>query len=159
KHHIKFVSKIDLAKGIPSISYNLRHGGSAVIDRKNAKQALLALKKFGQYIEENNYAAVIFPEGTRSRTGVPKRFSPNGMKMLLKYAPSALVVPVTINHSWQFNQYGYYPMPVGIQPTWLVHPPIDPSGRDAESVLAEAEHLIKSRIVGYTQETPPVATS
>ena len=27
KHHPKFVSKIELGKGIPSISFNLKHGG------------------------------------------------------------------------------------------------------------------------------------
>ena len=35
KHHPKFVSKKELGKGIPSVSYNLRHGGSVLIDRKD----------------------------------------------------------------------------------------------------------------------------
>ena len=35
KHHTKFISKKELGKGIPSVSYNLRHGGSVLIDRKN----------------------------------------------------------------------------------------------------------------------------
>ena len=65
KHHPKFVSKIELGKGIPSVSYNLRHGGSVLIDRKDPRQSLTAIKDFGKYIEENNYAAVIFPEGTQ----------------------------------------------------------------------------------------------
>ena len=34
KHHVKFVAKKELGKGIPSVSYNLRHGGSILIDRK-----------------------------------------------------------------------------------------------------------------------------
>src|SRR5690606_11759769 len=33
QQHPKFVSKKELGKGIPSISYNLRHGGSILIDR------------------------------------------------------------------------------------------------------------------------------
>src|SRR6056297_2821528 len=40
KHHPKFVSKKELGKGIPSVSYNLVHGGSALIDRKDGKSAL-----------------------------------------------------------------------------------------------------------------------
>ena len=98
KYHPKFVSKIELGKGIPSISYNLRHGGSVLIDRKDARQSLTALRDFGKYIEENKYTAVIYPEGTRSKDGVPKSFSENGLKMLTKSAPSAFVVPVTINN-------------------------------------------------------------
>ncbi|MEL6588735.1 MAG: lysophospholipid acyltransferase family protein [Bacteroidota bacterium] len=146
KHHIKFVSKIELAKGIPSISYNLRHGGNAVIDRKNPRQALPALKEFAQFIEKNNYAAVIFPEGTRSRNGVPKRFSSRGLKTLLKYAPSALVVPVSINNSWRLVQHGSFPLSFGERLTWKVHPAIDPKGRDFDELFAEIEETVISGI-------------
>ncbi len=144
KHHVKFVSKQELGKGIPSVSFNLRHGGSVLIDRKNPRQALPALKAFGEYIEQNKYSAVIFPEGTRGRNGVPKEFSSRGVKMLLKHAPSALVLPITINHSWRL-QPGF-PMPVGVQPTWTVHAPIDPQGRTAEEVFIAAETAIKAHI-------------
>src|SRR5690554_2984999 len=41
RYHPKFISKIELGKGIPSISYNLRHGGSILIDRKNPRQAIV----------------------------------------------------------------------------------------------------------------------
>lgn len=33
RFHGKFISKIELASGIPSISFNLKHGGAANIDR------------------------------------------------------------------------------------------------------------------------------
>jgi 1-acyl-sn-glycerol-3-phosphate acyltransferase len=44
RFHCKFVSKKELGKGIPSISYNLRNGGSVLIDRKDPKQAIPAIK-------------------------------------------------------------------------------------------------------------------
>ena len=146
-HHVKFVSKIELAKGVPSISYNLRHGGSVVIDRKNPRQAIPALKEFGNYIEKNNYAAVIFPEGTRSRTGEPKAFSPRGFKTLLKFIPSAVIVPVTVNNSWKLLKYGKFPMSVGEKPSWTIHPYIDSKGRNTEEVISETEKAIKSLVV------------
>jgi len=156
KHHVKFVAKIELAKGVPSISYNLRNGGSAVIDRKNPRQALPALKEFAQYIEKNNYAAVIFPEGTRSRDGVPKNFSPKGLKMLLKYAPSALVVPVSINNSWRIVQHGNYPLSIGDRLSWEFHPPVEPQGRAFDELFAEIEETIKSKI-DYTPKEEVVS--
>jgi len=70
-----FISKIELGKGIPSISYNLRHGGSILIDRKNKRQSLPAIIGFGKRLQQNNETGVIFPEGTRSRDGKPKQFS------------------------------------------------------------------------------------
>lgn len=147
KHHVKFVSKIELAKGIPSISFNLRHGGSVVIDRKNPRQALPAIREFAEYIEANNYCACIFPEGTRSKTGKPKEFSPRGLKMLLKYAPSAIILPVTINHSWKLVQYGRFPMSFGERPTWKAHPYVDPKDRNLDEVIKEVEALVVSGVV------------
>ena len=98
KHHVKFVAKKELAKGIPSVSYNLRHGGSVLIDRKNPRQALPAMIKFAEYIENNNRAAVIFPEGTRSKDGMPKPFKTRGLEVLIKKIPSALIVPLSLIH-------------------------------------------------------------
>ena len=77
--HPKFVTKIELGKGIPSVSYNLHHGGSVLIDRKKPFKSIKAIKAFGIYIEKNKYAAVIFPEGTRSKNGVPKEFQTFGL--------------------------------------------------------------------------------
>ena len=98
KYHPKFVSKIELGKGIPSISFNLRHGGAALIDRKDPKQAISTLANFAKKINKNKWSAVIFPEGTRSRDGKPKKFAANGLKILAKYNKDGYIVPLTINY-------------------------------------------------------------
>lgn len=122
--HPKFVSKKELGRGIPSVSYNLRHGGSVLIDRKDPKQALPVIKGMGEYIEKHRRSAVIFPEGTRSKTGVPKRFSENGLKILCKYAPSAYIVPISINNSWKMVRFGQFPMGLGNRLEFTIHEPI-----------------------------------
>lgn len=111
--HPKFISKKELAKGIPGISYNLRHGGSVLIDRKDAEQALGQIKKLGRYISETKRAAVIFPEGTRSKTGVPKQFAFNGLRTLFEACPEAIVVPVCVNNSWKLQRNGMFPLGLG----------------------------------------------
>lgn len=123
KFHPKFVSKKELGKGIPSVSYNLRHGGSVLIDRKDPKQALPAIKGMAEYIQKYNRSTVIFPEGTRSKTGVPKRFSENGLKILCRYAPSAYIVPVTINNSWKLGRFGKFPLGLGSRLTFTIQEP------------------------------------
>ncbi|WP_298365243.1 lysophospholipid acyltransferase family protein [uncultured Lutibacter sp.] len=146
-YHPKFVSKIELGKGIPSVSYNLTHGGSVLIDRKDPRQSLAALKDFGKYIEANNYAAVIFPEGTRSKNGEPRRFSENGLKMLTKFAPSAYVVPVTINNCWKLNKYGMFPLEVGVNVTLEFHEAIEAKSMKFEELFQKVESTIKNSVV------------
>jgi 1-acyl-sn-glycerol-3-phosphate acyltransferase len=121
KFHPKFVSKKELGKGVPSVSFNLRHGGSVLIDRKDPKQAIPSIKKMADYIEKHKRSAVIFPEGTRSRTGKPKEFAQTGLKILCKNAPSAYIVPISINNSWKLMKYGTFPYGLGNRITFVVH--------------------------------------
>lgn len=148
KHHPKFVSKIELGKGIPSVSYNLRHGGSALIDRKDSKQALLEIAKLGSYIEKNNRSAVIFPEGTRSRTGHPKKFQTTGLKILIKKSPSALIVPISINNSWKMLRFGKFPYGLGNHITFDIHQPIENNG-NPETIVAKVEEQVTSGITSF----------
>jgi len=145
KHHPKFVAKKELGQGIPSVSYNLRHGGSALIDRKDGKQALSEIARLGSYVEKNNRAAVIFPEGTRSRNGHPKPFKPMGLKILLKKAPSALIVPISINNSWKILRFGKFPMGLGSYLKFEVHPPIENTG-DIDALITEVEKQVTKGI-------------
>ncbi len=144
-NHPKFVSKIELGKGIPSVSYNLRHGGSVLIDRKDSKQALLEIAKLGKYIAENNRSAVIFPEGTRSRTGHPKKFQTTGLKVIMKKAPGALILPISINDSWKMLRYGKFPYGLGCHIHMKVHKPLE-QRQDVEGLLVEIEKTIKDSI-------------
>ncbi len=141
KHKPKFISKIELGKGIPSISFNLRHGGHVLIDRKNPKQSIPALSKFGKFITENIFSAVIFPEGTRSRDGRPKEFAPTGLKILFKNAPNALIVPVTINNSWKLVRYGNFPMGIGVHLTLETQEPL-PIDKEPELLLKIIEERV-----------------
>ncbi|POS03092.1 1-acyl-sn-glycerol-3-phosphate acyltransferase [Flavobacterium croceum DSM 17960] len=146
RFHPKFVSKKELGKGIPSVSFNLNHGGSILIDRKDPKQALPAIKGLGEYIEKNKRSAVIFPEGTRSKTGVPKRFSENGLKILCKYAPSAYVVPITINNSWKMVKFGSFPMGLGNHITYTIHNAMAVSEYKFETLFEKTEQVIVNDI-------------
>ena len=143
KYHPKFVSKIELGKGIPSISYNLRHGGSALIDRKNPRQSIMEIMKLGKHIEKENYSASIFPEGTRSKKGEVKRFQHAGIASLVRYAPSALIVPLVIDGNSELTKKGYYPLTLGTRLTYTILPAIDPTARDLKELTAEVELKIR----------------
>ena len=147
KFHPKFVSKKELGKGVPSISYNLNHGGSVLIDRNDPKQAIIEIKKLSEYIEKTNRSAVIFPEGTRTRTGKPKEFAKSGLKILCKYAPSAYVVPITINNSWKFFKFGFLPFGLGIRIKFTIHEAISVKNSNSDELINITEDLITKSII------------
>ena len=142
KYHPKFVSKKELGSGIPSVSYNLRHGGSVLIDRKDPKQALPAIRSLGDYIEKHQRMAVIFPEGTRSKTGVPKEFATTGLKILCRSAPNAYIVPLSINYSWKLAKFGFFPFGLGNRLTFTVHDPIRIKDVPFEVLMMQTETAI-----------------
>lgn len=142
KYHPKFVSKKELGKGIPSISFNLRHGGNLLIDRRNGREALVKMSKFADYLSKHKRSAVIFPEGTRSRTGAPKKFAVQGLQLLIKRMPEAVIVPITINNSWKLFRYGSFPMGVGVNFELKVHEPISAKSDDPEALVARVERTI-----------------
>lgn len=146
KHHAKFISKIELTKGIPSISFNLRHGGGANIDRKDSKQAVAEILKLAERMNAFNWSTVIFPEGTRSKDGQVKPFAVGGVATLLKKVPNALIVPVAIKDSWKLVQYGSFPLSFGERMSWEVLEPIEPGNKALEDVVAMAEKSIRNAL-------------
>jgi 1-acyl-sn-glycerol-3-phosphate acyltransferase len=146
KYHAKFISKIELTKGIPSISYNLKYGGGANIDRNDSRQSITEIVKLANRMKENKWSAVIFPEGTRSKDGQMKSFQVGGIATILKKCPEALIVPIAINGTWKITRYGYYPLDTFERMTWEVLQPIEPNGRPHEDVVKEAEDRIRASL-------------
>lgn len=144
--HPKFISKIELGKGIPAVSYNLQKGGSVLIDRKNPGQATKEIQKVAQYISEYNRSVVIFPEGTRSRDGAPKKFHRKGLLTLFKYAPDAVVLPVSINNSWKLQRYGMFPIPMFNMLKFYTHPPLQVCDYEPEMLIDRVEEIVKSKV-------------
>lgn len=146
KFHPKFVSKKELGHGFPSVSYNLRVGGSVLIDRKNPRQALSEISKMAAYIETHKRAVVIFPEGTRTRTGAPLPFQTKGLSVLFKKAPNAIVVPITINNSYKTLPYGKFPMGLGSKITFTVHDYLTVKDFELDDLIENVEKTITNAI-------------
>jgi len=109
----KYVSKRELARWIPSISYNLRRGGNAVIDRSDREGATRAIRQLGRTVRERGVSAVIYPEGTRARRGELGPFKPAGALALMEEAPEVPVLPVAIDGSWRLLRFNLWPVPFG----------------------------------------------
>ena len=141
-HQPRFIAKQELGRGIPSVSYNLRMGGAALIDRSNPRQALPEIKRLGRDMEDRGFAAAIFPEGTRAKDGVLKDFHHAGISALMSAAPSADLIPVVIDGSWKLATQKRGPIPHGITVRLVVLPSIKREGLDAKT----ATQLVRAKI-------------
>ena len=48
----KYVAKKELARGLPAVSFHLREGGNAIIDRNYRERAIAAIRELGRRGEE-----------------------------------------------------------------------------------------------------------
>ena len=110
-----FIAKVELSR-IPILHYWMRKLGCIFVNRKKHRSAMRALQK----LEANNEFTriVLFPEGTRSKTGKLGNFKPGGMK--IAWSLSAIIQPTIIQGTraaWENRDHtGYYDSTITILP-------------------------------------------
>jgi 1-acyl-sn-glycerol-3-phosphate acyltransferase len=136
KLHPKFISKKELTKWLPYVSYALRTGGHGIIDRSDPRQSVKEIRRVASEVNATAGAVCIFPEGTRSRFGGIGDLKARGVLSLLEQLPQAPVVVVSIQNAWKFASRKLIPAPFGIRIIVRV-----------EAVLPAAEHRAKQSLV------------
>ncbi len=146
----KYVSKKELARWLPSISYNLRRGGNALIERGDRTQATRAIRELGAQAQARGVSAVIYPEGTRARRGELGPFKSAGTLALLDSAPQIPVVALTIDESWRLLRFNLLPVPFGTQIRLRIGDPIPRrEGEDRTALLAEVRQQIAGTLAEW----------
>ena len=143
----KYVSKKSLARGLPSISYNLRYGGNALIERSNRKQATDAIRTLGEMAAARRVSVVLYPEGTRARAGELGAFKPGGALTLLEAAPHLPVVTLAIDNSWRIMRHNLMPVPFGVRLRLYVGSPVERHpGEDRMALVEQARAEIEETL-------------
>ncbi|WP_066758551.1 lysophospholipid acyltransferase family protein [Crocinitomix algicola] len=122
KNRPKYIAKASLAKNIPSISYNLKYGGSVAIDRKNTEESKAKIETFAENVAKNNFSIVIYPEGTRSRNGKVAPFKQGGIESILNVIPEIDVVPIAIKNTGLIDNNGKFNKRLGIHASFTMLP-------------------------------------
>jgi len=149
----KYVSKRELARWIPSISYNLRRGGNVLIDRGDREQATAAIRELGDRVRTRGVSAVIYPEGTRARAGKLGPFKPAGALALFEAAPEVPVVPVAIDGAWRLLRFNLLPVSFGSRVHVRVGAPIARRpDEDRLALLSETREQIEKALAAARAE-------
>jgi len=100
---VRFVAKQELFK-IPLLGGAMRAVGHIPIDRAARKKAFEAYDEAARTIREGTSSIVVFPEGTRSRTGelLPFKNAPFGLAI----AAQVPIVPVYVHHTFEILPKG-----------------------------------------------------
>src|SRR5262245_44331483 len=151
----KFVAKRELARWFPSISFHLRRGGHAIIDRGDREGATRAIRELGARVRERGISAVIYPEGTRARGGVLGPFKLAGALALLDAAPDVPVVVVAIDESWRLLRFKLMPIPYGTRVRVRIGAPIPRRpDEDRLALLERARGEIERTLERWRAEEP-----
>jgi 1-acyl-sn-glycerol-3-phosphate acyltransferase len=144
--HILYKHEIDQ---IPVLARAFRMGGFIPIDRRNKESAMRSIEMGAAAIRAGN-SFLIFPEGTRSRTGEMLPFKKGGFVMAIK--AGAPIVPVAISGGRAAMQRGsaiIRPVTISIR----VGPPIGTADVD----LNDRDQLIgrvRERMAALLAEGP-----
>ncbi len=123
---ISFMAKMELYN-VPIVAAWMKWMQCTFISRKDRKQSIQAMEESVQKLK-NGYSQVIFPEGTRSKTGVMQEFKKGSFK--LGFRAEVPIVPVTINGTWQMldKKIGFEKAKVLL----TIHPPVSTKGLTRE---------------------------
>src|SRR6266487_107195 len=142
---VRMVAKQELAR-IPLLGRAMVTAGHLTIDREHPARALEAYQRAAEVIRGGT-SALLFPEGTRSRTGelLPFKNAPFGLAI----AAQVPVVPVYVHHTFEILPKGAWrlrPRPIRL----LVGAAIPTAGLSADDREALRER-VRAAIVALQQ--------
>ncbi len=151
-HRIRFVAKAELAHGFPGVSEVLRIQRHAFVNRTgDFRHAAIEMRRLGRATHEG-ISPVVFPEGTRSRSGEVRTFHAGAVRSILAASPNVPITAVAVDGGFRFVSVGdilrglssmtYRARLVGV----FAHDGTKPSILDA---LARAQEAVTAQIAEW----------
>lgn len=133
---IKWVMKKELAK-IPFVGYACRKAGFIFVDNSSPKAALKTIEEAEERLK-HGASVVIFPEGSRTRTGKLGPFKKGAYQMALDL--KLPIVPITINGPFDVMPIdSYFLNPHKME--MIIHDPISTEGLTANDLREAATNI------------------
>jgi 1-acyl-sn-glycerol-3-phosphate acyltransferase len=139
---LRILYKAELRK-LPILVQAFDLGGFVPLERGNPEQSLPAIEKAAEALREGN-SFLIFPEGTRSRTGALLPFKKGGFIMAIK--AQAPIVPVAIKgarHALRRGSFVITPVVINV----IFGEPVETTGltlADRDILIAEVRRRVQA---------------
>lgn len=140
---IRFLAKQELFK-IPILAQGMRAIGIVSVDRASRSVVHERLNQAAQELTDSGRSVIIFPEGTRSRSGQLQPFKKGAFTLAVTgHLP---ILPVTINGThaaWPPSRWYI----IGSRLRVTIHPPIPTTGlanADTKELMEKAYQVIES---------------
>lgn len=132
---------------IPVIGLGMKQVGFVPVDRKSIRGGKKSIDFATRLMKEKGYSFLIFPEGTRSRTGKLQEFRRGGFFLAL--ASQSAIVPISIQGTFELMPKGSFFVKRG-KIKVLFHPPISVKGNhrdDLPVLLEKVRGVIRSGLI------------
>ncbi len=139
-----FVAKLSLLF-VPLIDVMIAMTHSVFINRKSLKKSVLAIRKAGKRIAAGQ-SMVIFPEGTRSKTGEVGTFKHGAFRMATE--SGAYVVPVTVKglrDSFEDRKHVFQRRDCHLHVGTPVKAPLSSDREAVAAFIAQVEKTVKDK--------------
>ena len=139
-----FISKKENFR-LPIVSTWMKLLGCIIIDRSDLRQSARAIGRGIRDLQAGR-SLVIFPEGTRSKSGTMNRFKEGSFKLATR--SGAAIVPLTIDGSYRLLEGNHGRITPG-KVHLHIHPPIrlqDLSAADKNTLTRKVQRIIASRL-------------
>mmetsp|Transcript_35346 Transcript_35346/g.60536 ORF Transcript_35346/g.60536 Transcript_35346/m.60536 type:complete len:299 (-) Transcript_35346:9-905(-) len=140
---MRFIMKKTMIYYCPPLFGLAKVVGCITIDRKNREEAISALKRGASKIKQSGRSFIVFPEGTRSRSGVLQPFKKGAFHMAKE--ANVLLTPAIITGPWDLWPPGtLFPSPGTIKVKVLDS--IEIKDKSVDDLLLESRTVIAKAI-------------
>jgi 1-acyl-sn-glycerol-3-phosphate acyltransferase len=129
---------------IPVIGLGMKQVGFVPVDRKGIRGGKKSIDQAARLMREKGYSFLIFPEGTRSRSGKLQEFRRGGF--FLAQASQSDIVPISIDGTFELMPKGSFFVKKGIIKVSF-HPPVSVQGKrkeDLPALIQDVREMIRS---------------
>jgi len=137
RHQFKWMADVELFR-IPFFGWAMRMAGYVPIRRGDAKAGIRSLEQAKGWLSKG-ISIFIFPEGTRTHTGVFSRFQTGGFRLAV--TTGTPIVPVVVVGTRQMLPRGTWMFHGGVRLQIHILPPVLPEGDHPRQIHRLAKQL------------------